>query len=302
LRVGVDGVSIEDSTPGLIDGFSVDIELHGGRFYATSGRVIDPEGLVIEGSYAIPSPPGAQLVEVDDDAGVAYFLSGSRLLSFDRDSLAPVAEPFPIVPLMGTPSRLIKWGTDGLAFRTSQNELHFLRPPFSDETNNQFDHARVIPSVPYGENLDTRAATPAFDDPFCVGQGATVWYAITPTENMTLEANTMGTNYMATLSVYTGTRGALTHWLQRQSDCGPRLTAAATTTSWSAHWAAATSSSRSSGRSTRTETESGTRETTVPRHPDQLDSDFDTRRPCDNCPGSPIRVKRTATATGRERL
>jgi DNA-binding beta-propeller fold protein YncE len=210
MRVDGDGVTTEDVTTGLIEGFSVDIELHGGRLYATSGRVIDPEALQIVGTYAIPSPPGAQLVEVDDDAGVAYFLSANQLLSFDRDSLAPVAEPFPIVPLMGTPSRLIKWGTDGLAFRSDQNELHFLRPPFSDETNNQFEHARVIPSVPYGENLDTRGASPAFDDPFCVGQGATVWYAITPTEDMTLEANTMGTNYMATLSVYTGTRGALT--------------------------------------------------------------------------------------------
>jgi ABC-type polar amino acid transport system ATPase subunit len=173
--------------------------------------LIDPEALVIVGTYAIPSPPGAQLVEVDDDAGVAYFLSGNQLLSFDRDSLAPVAEPFPIVPLMGTPSRLIKWGTDGLAFRSDQNELHFLRPPFSDETHNQFDHARVIPSVPFGETVDTRGASPAFDDPFCFGQGATVWYSITPTQSMTLEINTMGTvNFMASVSVYTGTRGALT--------------------------------------------------------------------------------------------
>ena len=211
MRVGDDGVTTEDATGGLIDGFSVDIELHGGRIYATSGRVIDPEALVIVGTYAIPSPPGAQLVEVDDDAGVAYFLSGNQLLSFDRDSLAPVAEPFPIVPLMGTPSRLIKWGTDGLAFRSDQNELHFLRPPFSDETNNQFDHARVIPSVPFGETVDTRGASPAFDDPFCFGQGATVWYSITPTQSMTLEINTMGTvNFMASVSVYTGTRGALT--------------------------------------------------------------------------------------------
>ena len=210
MSVGADGVTVDDTTLGLIDGFSVDIELHGGRIYATSGRVVDPEALVIVGSYVIASPPGAQLVEVDDDGGVVYFLSGNQLLTFDRDSQAPVGEPFPIVPLMGTPSRLIKWGADGLAFRTDQNELHFLRPPFTDETNNQFDHARVIPSVPYGENLDTRGASPAFDDPFCMGQGATVWYSITPNQDITLEVNTMGTYYFATVSVYTGTRGVLT--------------------------------------------------------------------------------------------
>jgi len=293
MRVDDDGVATEDVTTGLIDGFSVDIELHGGRLYATSGRVIDPEGLQIVGTYAIPSPPGAQLVEVDDDAGVAYFLSANQLLSFDRDSLAPVAEPFPIVPLMGTPSRLIKWGTDGLAFRSDQNELHFLRPPFSDETNNQFDHARVIPSVPYGDNLDTRGASPAFDDPFCVGQGATVWYAITPTESMTLEANTMGTNYMATLSVYTGTRGALT---QLGCNASPVAVLAFTALAGQTHYIMVGSLGGGGDlvfqiqRPVDTDGDGvGDSRDNCPAtfNPDQFDLDGDSRGDaCDNCPGS----------------
>jgi hypothetical protein len=37
-----------------------------------------------------------------------------------------------------------------------------------------------------------------------------VWFTYTPQSNIRLEANTFGSNYDTTLSVYTGTRGALT--------------------------------------------------------------------------------------------
>jgi hypothetical protein len=78
-------------------------------------------------------------------------------------------------------------------------------PPLNDDLNN----AIVVPGVPFAFTEDTRTATIASDDPFCAGRSATVWFAFTPSTDMRIEANTFGSAYDTTLSVYTGTRGAL---------------------------------------------------------------------------------------------
>lgn len=79
-------------------------------------------------------------------------------------------------------------------------------PPPNDDINN----ATVIPSMPFTTSQDVTNATTAPDDPFCVGRTQTVWFDFTPTQNLRIEANTFGSNYDTTLSVYTGPRGALT--------------------------------------------------------------------------------------------
>ncbi len=77
--------------------------------------------------------------------------------------------------------------------------------------NDDFDNAIVVPSIPFTRNQNVTSATAAQDDPFgCYGRSQTVWYAFTPTANTRLEANTFGSNYDTTMSVYTGSRGALT--------------------------------------------------------------------------------------------
>jgi hypothetical protein len=83
-------------------------------------------------------------------------------------------------------------------------------PPANDD----FDNATVIPELPFTDSIDTREATTANDDPDCSGQGPTVWYSFTPEENVRVEANTFGSDYDTTLSMYTGTRGDLS-----QIDC-----------------------------------------------------------------------------------
>ncbi len=75
--------------------------------------------------------------------------------------------------------------------------------------NDDFDSAVVIPGIPYSDALDTSGATTSADDPDCVGQGPTVWYTFTPSTDMRLAANTFGSDYDTTLSVYNGSRGAL---------------------------------------------------------------------------------------------
>jgi Putative Ig domain len=75
--------------------------------------------------------------------------------------------------------------------------------------NDDFNQATVISQIPSTVTEDVTHATVAFDDPFCISRNQTVWFAFTPTQNMFLEANTFGSNYDTTLSVYTGSRGAL---------------------------------------------------------------------------------------------
>jgi hypothetical protein len=81
----------------------------------------------------------------------------------------------------------------------------FAQPP----TNDDFDNATVIPSLPFSDSINTEEATTAADDPDCAGNDHTVWYSFTPNEDVTVQANTRGSDYPATLSVYTGSRGSL---------------------------------------------------------------------------------------------
>jgi hypothetical protein len=76
-------------------------------------------------------------------------------------------------------------------------------------TNDDFNTAVVISTLPFSTTLSTIEATTAADDPDCAGTGPTVWYRFTPTTNIRITANTFGSNYDTTLSVYTGTRGTL---------------------------------------------------------------------------------------------
>jgi len=97
------------------------------------------------------------------------------------------------------------------AFSTGPGgSLSFSVNQFSAPQNDDFNNATVLTTLPSQAAEDTRNATVAPDDPFCSGRSATVWFAFTPAANMRIEANTFGSDYDTTLSVWTGSRGALT--------------------------------------------------------------------------------------------
>lgn len=78
-------------------------------------------------------------------------------------------------------------------------------------TNDDFDFATTVTEpLPFSDAINTVEATTAADDPDCFGQGPTVWYSFTPSTDIRIQANTFGSDYDTTLSVYTGTRGDLT--------------------------------------------------------------------------------------------
>ena len=76
-------------------------------------------------------------------------------------------------------------------------------PPANDE----FAAAEVIVKSPFATFTSTLEATTAPDDPSCFGNDASVWYAYTPPVSTMITADTFGSDYDTTLSVYTGAQG-----------------------------------------------------------------------------------------------
>jgi len=81
-------------------------------------------------------------------------------------------------------------------------------PPANDD----FDHATEIHALPFSDSLSVLSATLATDDPPACRftQQSTVWYRFTPPTDLTVMANTRGSNYNASVEIFTGSRGALT--------------------------------------------------------------------------------------------
>ncbi len=128
LSVGPSGVSVADSVRNLISGFNVDIEFGGGLIYATSGSVIDPEARLLLGTFS--GVGSGALVEPDSAAGRVFFLTGSgatrTLQAFDTRTFLPVGS-LTVSGVSGAPGSLIRWGADGLAFRTSGGQVFLVR-------------------------------------------------------------------------------------------------------------------------------------------------------------------------------
>jgi hypothetical protein len=77
-------------------------------------------------------------------------------------------------------------------------------------TNDDIANATVIGTLPFTETISTAEATTEATDPDCVGNGPTVWYRFTPASSLRISANTLGSDYDTSISVYTGTPGDLT--------------------------------------------------------------------------------------------
>ena len=80
---------------------------------------------------------------------------------------------------------------------------------FTPAQHDDFDGAVIISQVPFTDSTNTSEALTAEDDPYCSGQGPTVWYAFTAPTDGQYEANTFGSDYDTTLGAYAGTRGNL---------------------------------------------------------------------------------------------
>jgi Tol biopolymer transport system component len=78
------------------------------------------------------------------------------------------------------------------------------RHPFS---NDDFEDAKQIPSLPYTAKTQTGSAGRQPGEPTgCAPAGGTAWYRYVPTADVALIANTFGTSYVTAVGVFTGSR------------------------------------------------------------------------------------------------
>ena len=119
------GVTIVDSTSNVIEGFNVDIEYHAGRVYSSTGRVIDPEAGTLLGTYS--GIGFGALVRPASELGRVFFLADGELLTFDLATFVRL-ESLTIPAISGTPGSLVRVGGEGLAFRTSGQQVFLIGP------------------------------------------------------------------------------------------------------------------------------------------------------------------------------
>ena len=133
---GVTVLDVFDSFMGnLISGHNTDIRFDGGFIYTTSGRVIDPEARTVVGTFSFPATSGGILVRPDAAIGRVFFLTRDGMApeiysirAFDRITLQQLGS-VEIPGVSETPSSLIRWGSKGLAFRTSGNQVFIVQDP-----------------------------------------------------------------------------------------------------------------------------------------------------------------------------
>jgi hypothetical protein len=128
---GVTVLDVFDSFMGdLISGVGVDIKFDGGRIYTTSGRVIDPEARTVVGTF---SGVASLSVRPDTVLGRVFFLIPTggptvKVSAYDLNTLQLLgSENIPGVT--GTPGNLIRWGSKGLAFRTTGGQVFLVESP-----------------------------------------------------------------------------------------------------------------------------------------------------------------------------
>ena len=110
------------STLGTSSTYSNDLRYDNGRLYLTSGEVLDGLSGNLLGTFNASGP-----VAPDSRVGRAFVLNGSfstpnQITAFDQNTFVPI-DSFPVAGVQtdfNSPSSLVRWGENGLAFRTTQ--------------------------------------------------------------------------------------------------------------------------------------------------------------------------------------
>ena len=115
--VSSSGLSNVRSTGNLLTGFNNSLKFSNGLLYSGSGRVADPEALKLAGTFQ--GTGSSSGIAIDSTSGRAFFVAGSGsnvvLSAFDINTFLPLGS-VTLPGLSGTPTNLVRWGTNGLAF------------------------------------------------------------------------------------------------------------------------------------------------------------------------------------------
>jgi hypothetical protein len=129
MLVDANGLTVVDVSQNLISGFA-DIKYDGGRIYSTTASVIDPITKTIIGTFPIDTLYAPAPVAPDSSVGRVFFLATGTnnvwtLQAFDINNFNLVGS-LGISGVNGYATSLIRWGNNGLAFRTDQNQVFLI--------------------------------------------------------------------------------------------------------------------------------------------------------------------------------
>jgi hypothetical protein len=116
LSIDNSGVKGVTSTNNLISGYAVDMKFSNGLLYATTGRVVDPEARRLIGTFQ----NGGNAIAVDALQNRVFFINDNVLTAYDASTFLKIGS-VTLSGLTGTPTRMVRWGANGLAVRTLSN-------------------------------------------------------------------------------------------------------------------------------------------------------------------------------------
>lgn len=160
------------------------------------------------------------------DARTSNYTAGISVYTGSRGSLNQVVCAGGFPPAAPT----AKWaGTAGVTYRIMVADASNFGVSMNDQltltvtgklppANDDFDHATVVPSLPFTDTIDASGATSAADDPTsCLGgTDSSVWYDVTASIDELIVADSN-----ASIGVFAGSRGSL-----QQVACGSFFQAA----------------------------------------------------------------------------
>ena len=126
LTIDPSGVSVTSIVLPTVSG---DIKFSNGRIYTSRGQVVNPDTATLLGTFATTF---AQTFVPDPAAGRAYYLQpgptdGTLTLKvFDINTFLPLGS-LDITGVAGGATSLLRWGLNGLAFRTAFNQLFIIQ-------------------------------------------------------------------------------------------------------------------------------------------------------------------------------
>ena len=154
ILVDATGATLQGSAATATSG---EIHFDNGLIYTFGGSVVDPETGVQKGTFNLQGSTSLTMT-TDRALGRAFFLtqsSGStiQLRAFDLNTFLPIG----VVNISGTPgsaTSLVRWGTNGLAFRTPDDRVFILQSALVN------DSISVPPPTPTPTPSPTPTPTP----------------------------------------------------------------------------------------------------------------------------------------------
>jgi len=136
FAVDPSGLTLAATVPGVLSHGNAQMHRFGSLIYTDGGQVLDPASGTIAGAYLLPAgAAGGEAMTVDTPLGVAYFAyvefatNALRLQAFDAGRFTPLRN-INLGPVGGSPTRIVRFGTDGLAIVTTTGMVALVQGSF----------------------------------------------------------------------------------------------------------------------------------------------------------------------------